>query len=418
MKFKTTTEYREEPRSITVDGKTHTRMKRVPVEVPKLPRDWDQIAVRAAVIVVMGLTAVAIVWSTYSIGHLLNGGVGYAAATVFDAAWIVNVLLEYLGRFDPKKRARTKWLGWALLVCTMGAIFWDGMLADSVALGVVGAAVSLFAKVLWLAIMTFINKELSEDHQEWVAMETSEANAKIALAQVRRQSARAETHAALELLAAERMRSQYAALTPTVAAEPVLDVTEEAPGRDTLTLGQAVRAILADDGHQSLTPGAPMSQEAEEAIQQAIADGWTSRELYDAAIETRRATTPPRRRDVTNPETVRTSPGIRPETSGYPETLVSAQVNASGKQSGIRPDTRPEPETERVPEPRPASLAQEVKRLVLDGMTDASHIARALASRVDREPADPRYLETVSRYVRDAKKATTEPDDGLGRTYL
>ncbi|WP_369361233.1 hypothetical protein [Streptomyces sp. cg2] len=425
MKFRTRTEYQTEPRTVTVDGKSHTRMAAVPVQVPQLPRDWDQIALRAVVAVVMALTTVAVAWSTYSIGAVLQGGIGYLAASVFDAAWIVNILLEYLGRFDPKKRKRNKCFGWALLAATMGAILWHGLLAHSIALGIVGAAVSLFAKMLWLSIMTYINKDLSEDHQAWVKEETSEAHAKIALSQVRRASAKAEAYAAAELLAAERIRNQYAAAPATPA------VPEPESTRGTRTLGQAVRAILADDGHRGLAPGAPMSQAAEDAIAQALADGWTSREVYDAAIHTQRATTTPRRRDVTTAPDIRpqtppeTPPGVRPEVSGYPLRPVSAQASGPDEESDVRPDVRPAPQPrepqrdeERVPEQRPPSLAKEVKRLVFQGVTDASVIAQALAARVGREPGDPTYQATVGRYVRDAARQAAEPDDGLGRTYL
>ncbi|MGR3939420.1 hypothetical protein [Streptomyces sp. BRA346] len=404
MKLKTLTEYREQPVTTTIDGKSHTRMKKVPVQVPKLPRDWDQVAVRAATTVVMLLTAVAVAWSTYSIGALLHGGMGYFAASVFDAAWIVNVLLEYLGRFDAKKRQRNKWLGWGLLLATMGAIFWEGMLSGSVALGVVGAAVSLFAKVLWLSIMTFINKDLSEDHQEWVAQETSEANAKMALAQVRRQSARAEAYAALELLAAERIRNQYAALTPAPAAEPFpvldADVQDDAAARDELTLRRAVRAVLDD------ATGQIPQEEATLAIEAAHEDGWTTNEIYSRAMDIRkreRDAVTSRRREATDagPDAPGRGADIRPD-------VVSAQASSPDTGEAIRPDIRKE-----EAEPRP-SLAAEVSRLVKRGRTDADHIIRALADRFDRKPDDPVFGETVRRYVRAAKQPVTNKTEHPG----
>ncbi|MGI5138814.1 MULTISPECIES: hypothetical protein [unclassified Streptomyces] len=188
----------------TVDGITHQVEQTHKVRVPVLPRDWDAVAVRSATGLVLGLTTLAIVWSTYSIGQLLHGGIGYAAAAIFDIAWLVNVLLEWLSRFDASKRAFSRRLGWALLACTMGAIFWHGLLAGSVALGVVGAAVSMFAKVLWMDVMRFIDKDLSPEDAAWVRAEISKANAKLAIASVRRQVARVEQTAALELLAAEK----------------------------------------------------------------------------------------------------------------------------------------------------------------------------------------------------------------------
>ncbi|WUD74613.1 hypothetical protein OG937_24425 [Streptomyces sp. NBC_00510] len=228
MKFKE--EIRRRAVEHTVDGVTHTISRPQKVRVPVLPRDWDQAAIRAASSLVLGLTALAIVWSTYSIGQLLNGGIGYAAAAIFDIAWLVNVLLEWLSRFDASKRAFSRRLGWALLACTMGAIFWHGLLMGSVALGVVGAAVSLFAKVLWMGIMRFVDKDLSPEDAAWVRAEISAANAKLAIAGVRRQVARAEQTAALELLAAEQVRNEVdQARAEQDANTPVQAEVAEAP---------------------------------------------------------------------------------------------------------------------------------------------------------------------------------------------
>src|SRR4029079_8428194 len=120
------------------------------VRMPVLPRNWDRIATRGVVGLVVTLTLAAIVWSTWSIGELLNGGPGYLAAAVFDLAWAVCLTLTYLARFDQEKEKFPNALGWWLLAATMGLIFWHGMTLHSVGMAVGGAAVSLFAKVLWL----------------------------------------------------------------------------------------------------------------------------------------------------------------------------------------------------------------------------------------------------------------------------
>jgi hypothetical protein len=212
IKFRTEQRTRQVPH--TIDGTTNLVPETYAVRIPKIPADWDALAVKGAAGLVLALTVAAVVWSTFSIGALLGGGVGLAAAAVFDLAWLVNVLLEWLSRYDPAKRAFSKRLGAVLLVCTMGAIFWHGLLSGSVALGVVGAAVSLFAKLLWVGIMRFVDKDLSEGDAAWVAAEISKANAKLAVAGVRRQAARAEGRAAAELLAAEAVRAEFADLVP------------------------------------------------------------------------------------------------------------------------------------------------------------------------------------------------------------
>ncbi|MFF3857471.1 hypothetical protein [Micromonospora sp. NPDC002575] len=380
MKFKT--EKRERTVQHTRDGITHDVTEPYEIRVPVMPADWDQRAIKAAVAVVMVLTTVAVVWSTYSIGALLDGGMGYAAAAVFDAAWIVNVLLEYLARYDAEKRAFSKKLGWGLLVCTMGAIFWHGLIVGSVALGVVGAAVSLFAKVLWMGIMRFINRDLSEADQQWVKAEISRSNAQLAIAGVRRQVARAENRAALELLAAEQTRTEVSDWMATAA-----------PAVETV----APAAVSAPTSTASALTSAPEGD----------------------------ATTL-RRRDVTNPgNPLFQAPTIRKDEDGYPADTEFAQVSEPDNVTAIRPDVRPTPEPpaaareddDRVPEqtPRRPSIASAVRNAVADGMTDAETIVRSLAERFDRTE-DPKFAATVKRYVREAKQ--DQGDDRAHGLYL
>jgi hypothetical protein len=275
---RTRTEYRTVDH--TIAGVTH--QVRQPVTVPDAPTDWDSVALRAAGGLVLALTAVSIVWSTVSIGSLLHGGVGYAAAALFDLSWLVNILLEWLARFDMKKRRFTRLLGWTLLAATMGAILWHGLNAGSVALAVVGAMVSLFAKALWLSVMKFVDRDLSDADQQWVEAEVSRANASLAVASVRRMAARAESYAASELLAAEQMRASIAPASvsietdmPAVALSAPADVRNEtdtvsaAPedngGRpQSATLPQFIAprtpADVRPDAPSETVTGAPLSE--------------------------------------------------------------------------------------------------------------------------------------------------------------
>ncbi|WP_331453036.1 hypothetical protein [Streptomyces sp. SS162] len=227
--------YRQEKRTRLVehsaDGQTvHQVQQEYTVPVPVLPRDVDEIAVRVAAGLVLALTAVAVVWSTVSIGEELGGGVGYAAAVVFDVSWLVTLLLEWLARFDPVKRAFPRKAGWVLVAIAAGAIFWHGANDSMWALAVVGAAVSVVSKLLWLAVFKHIDKDLSPADRQWVAAETSAANAKLAVAGVRRQAAKAEARARLELLAAERTLHEVDALAlgpvPVEVAEAVAEHDE------------------------------------------------------------------------------------------------------------------------------------------------------------------------------------------------
>lgn len=215
MKWKTKTEEYTAPH--TRDGITEMITRTRQVRVPVLPRDWDTVATRAAVLLVMALTFVSIAWSTWSIGSLLNGGIGFGAAGVFDLSWAVCLILEWKSRFEAEKRAFPQRLGWWLLIGTMGAIFWHGMNMGSVGMAVTGAAVSAFAKVLWLGVMKHINKELSPDDAQWVAQQISAANAKMAVASARRAAARSEHRAAAELLAMEAESREFGGQLPDAA---------------------------------------------------------------------------------------------------------------------------------------------------------------------------------------------------------
>ncbi|MEU7726144.1 hypothetical protein AB0B78_12985 [Streptomyces sp. NPDC040724] len=206
----------------TIDGTTHQVPEPYTVRMPKLPRDKDTMALVAVSSLVLALTLVAIVWSTYSIGTLLGGGVGYAAGVVFDVAWLAVLLLEWLARFDPAKREFPRKVGWGLALVAAAAIYLEGQLAGSWEMAAVGAAVSIVAKVLWWAVFKHIDKDLSPGDAAWVAAEMSKANAKLAIAGARRQAAKAEVAARLELLAAERDLNEIAGLDHSMGANEVI----------------------------------------------------------------------------------------------------------------------------------------------------------------------------------------------------
>ncbi|WP_332758921.1 hypothetical protein [Streptomyces sp. MT206] len=262
----------------TIDGTTNQVSEPYTVRTPKLPRDKDQLALVGVSGLVLALTLVAIVWSTHSIGNLLGGGVGYLAGTVFDVAWLSVLLLEWLARFDPKKREFPRKVGWLLALVAAGAIFLEGMLAGGWQMAAIGAAVSIVAKVLWWAVFKHIDKDLSPADSQWVAAEMSKANAKLAIAGVRRQAAKAEVAARLELLAAERDLNEIAGLDhfmgthEAITAEQVHE-HEDASGLSEAALNRAntvheqaePAANIAHLARVELTAGAS-KEEAVEAI--------------------------------------------------------------------------------------------------------------------------------------------------------
>ncbi|MGW2781062.1 hypothetical protein ACWC3X_07375 [Streptomyces populi] len=268
MKFRTETRRRSVEH--TVDGITHLVSKPYSEQVPVLPADWDARAIKAASGLVLGLTIVAIVWSTVSIGSLLHGGAGYAAAVVFDISWLTVLILEWLGRFDAAKREFARNMGFVLVAVTAGAIFWHGMLAGSTALAVVGAAVSVVAKALWMAIFKHVEKPLSDEDRQWVDAEISKANAKLAVAGVRRRVAVAEVQARAELLAAERLLGQLDQAANT--AEQIDEEPEIVPALASPNIAELAR--------QQLVAGASNRDAADEIM----------RRLPEANLESVQAT--------------------------------------------------------------------------------------------------------------------------------
>ncbi|MFG2373712.1 hypothetical protein ACGFY9_19835 [Streptomyces sp. NPDC048504] len=200
-----------ERRRVTVarpDGSTFETTKTIEfAPEPQPPRDWDVISTRAGVGMVLALTAVAVAWSTWSIGSLLHGGLGFLAATVFDLSWATCLILEWKARYDPDKRAFPRALGWALLVVTMGAIFWHG--APDWRMATVGALTSAIAKVLWLGIMKHIERELSQQDRDDLADRLSKAHVRQAVALVDRQTLRVDAHT-------EALRRSLEGARPTV----------------------------------------------------------------------------------------------------------------------------------------------------------------------------------------------------------
>lgn len=268
----------------TIDGTTNQVQEPYSVRVPKLPRDKDTMALVGVSALVLALTLVAIVWSTYSIGQLLGGGVGYLAGTVFDVAWLSVLLLEWLARFDPAKREFPRKVGWVLALVAAGAICLEGQLAGTWEMAAVGAAVSIVAKVLWWAVFKHIDKDLSPADAQWVAAEMSKANAKLAIAGARRQAAKAEVAARLELLAAERDLGELAGLdhfgggANAMTAEQVTEHEDPSRLREpALNRANTVRepsepeANIAHLARVELTAGAS-KQEAVEAILAKVPD--------------------------------------------------------------------------------------------------------------------------------------------------
>lgn len=181
-------------RAVTRNGRTHY------VEEPatRPPLTPDEIILR----VVAGATAIAVtgalVWSTVSIGGMLNAlapaWAAYMIAGVFDLGWVIAMGIEYVLRFEPHRQTVPKAIGWLVLGVSMSAIFTHGALHHARWIGFFGALVSALAKGLWWLLMFATTRRLDRDTQAWLTLELNEVHARRAeqqaLAKVERERGR------------------------------------------------------------------------------------------------------------------------------------------------------------------------------------------------------------------------------------
>lgn len=181
-------------RPVTRNGRTHY-VDQTPKAPPLTPDEMVLRAVSAATaVVVVG----ALIWSTVSVGAMLDevapAWAAYMIAGIFDLTWVVAMAAEYLLRFEPARQKVPKGIGWVALIISMGAIFTHGALLSAVWVGMFGALVSALAKSLWWLVMYVTSRRLDEDTQAWLTLELGEVHARraeqMAVAKVNRERER------------------------------------------------------------------------------------------------------------------------------------------------------------------------------------------------------------------------------------
>lgn len=204
-------------RPVTRNGRTHYVEE--PAKLP--PLTPDEIVLRAVgaatAIVVLG----ALIWSTVSVGAMLDklapAWAAYMIAAVFDLTWIVAMATEYILRFEPARQRVPKAIGWIALLISMAAIFTHGALLNAPWIGAFGAIVSALAKGLWWLLMFATSRRLDKDTQAWLTLELGEVHAKraeqMALAKVERERERYALNQAAD-------RPQFTVDRATVQPEP------------------------------------------------------------------------------------------------------------------------------------------------------------------------------------------------------
>lgn len=226
-------------RPVTRNGRTHYIEQ--PAKLP--PLTLDEIILRVVAVATAAVVLGALVWSTVSVGGMLNkvapAWAAYMIAGAFDLAWIIAMAIEYVLRFEPRRQKVPKAMGWLALFTSMAAIFTHGALLGRPWIGAFGALVSALAKGLWWLLMFATSRRLDADTQAWLSLELSEIHAR-----------RAEQNA---LAKVNRERERYAL---DAAADTTHAIVQDSPdttsGRPTAhpdaALGQSTpKTITSED---------------------------------------------------------------------------------------------------------------------------------------------------------------------------
>lgn len=249
--MKTRTIQRTELVPHTIDGRTELVLDRFDVEVPVPPRDWDRVVLGTVTGAAALIGVASIAWSTASIGDLLARATiapaAYAAAAVFDLVWLSCMALEWLARYDAERAKLPRRAGYVALAIAMAAVGAHGWIADQLAIGLVGAAVSGLAKAMWTVVLRHHAKPLDARTQQWVDAQRAKAGGQLALVAVRRELTRAESAVAAEQAAigAASPESPETVRTPP-EDEPETPNEEKQPAPSgPMTIADAVRTAIS-----------------------------------------------------------------------------------------------------------------------------------------------------------------------------
>ncbi|WP_112490903.1 protein transporter Sec31 [Streptomyces bacillaris] len=235
----------------TIDGTTHLVLDRYKEELPLPPRDWDRIVLTGVTAAAAVIGVASILWSTASIGSLLDlvvplTAAAYAAAVVFDLAWLTCMALEWLARYDQDRAALPR-VGYVALGIAMGAVGTHGWISGQFAIGCVAAAVSGLAKALWTVVLRHHAKPLDARTQQWVDAERAKAGGRLAMVSVRRELTRAE-----QAVTAEQAAISGTSGTPSGEIPEPPEDNEESPEATPepaltgpMTMADAVRMALS-----------------------------------------------------------------------------------------------------------------------------------------------------------------------------
>ncbi|WP_327421854.1 hypothetical protein OG763_15060 [Streptomyces sp. NBC_01230] len=173
VKYRKVTRHREE--TTVIDGVPSTRNVAYDAWEPVPPREWDEMILRGATGVIVGVTGMAIVATTASLGGLLSAivpdVVAYGAGGLFTAAWVTAMAFEWLDRIDPERGKAARIAGWCFLLLSMGAVFTYGFTLNQPWAGGFGACIDLLSKGLWALLIRHHAVPLDEGVAHWVTQQ-------------------------------------------------------------------------------------------------------------------------------------------------------------------------------------------------------------------------------------------------------
>lgn len=177
VRYKPETRYRAE--TTVIDGKPSTRNVPYEVLVPQPPRDWDELILRGVTGLAVGITTLAVIGTTASVGgqltEILHPVISYGVGVVFTATWLACLGLEWVSRVDPQRARPARIGGWIALVISMLAVFSYGHDHGQDIAGGVGASIDLLAKGLWALLIHAHRVPLSEGIRHWLTDQEQEA---------------------------------------------------------------------------------------------------------------------------------------------------------------------------------------------------------------------------------------------------
>lgn len=164
------TRFRQE--TTTIAGVSSTRSVPYEVDVPVPPKDWDEVILRGVTGLAVGITGLAVIGTTASVGgqlgEILHPVISYGVGVVFTATWLACLGLEWVARTDPKRATPARIVGWITLVISMGAVFSYGYDHGQAIAGGVGACLDLLAKGLWALLIHTHRVPLSAGVSHWL----------------------------------------------------------------------------------------------------------------------------------------------------------------------------------------------------------------------------------------------------------